>query len=91
MPWPFMPSQCPSCRYFAVFEPYAEDDSGYRLPGVCRHPAIGMELFVPKDRPALAHATCELRWPRVSESSAPPPRRRARHLPGAGLGTEPRA
>ena len=70
MPWPFMPSQCPSCRYFAGFEPYAEDDSGYRLPGVCRHPAIGMELFVPKDRPSLADATCELRWPRTSESLA---------------------
>jgi len=63
MPWPYMPSQCPTCRYFFALDPPAEDDSGYKLPGVCRHARIGMELFVPKGRSALADATCELHWP----------------------------
>ena len=90
MPWPFMPSQCPSCRYFAGFEPYAEDDSGYRLPGVCRHPAIGMELFVPKDRPSLADATCDLRWARASESAAAGSLGHARHVPVPRLTSERR-
>jgi len=62
MPWPYMPSQCPTCRYFLPFEPSAEDDAGYQLPGVCRHASIGMELFVPRDRPELAYKKCGLRW-----------------------------
>jgi hypothetical protein len=68
MPWPFMSSQCPDCHYFAPFEPPAEDDAGYQLPGVCRHPSIGMELFVPRDRPELTQTTCRLRWPKSPET-----------------------
>jgi len=58
-----MSSQCPTCRYFTPFEPQAEDDAGYKLPGLCRHPQIAMELFLPRDRPELSSATCDLRWP----------------------------
>lgn len=63
VPWPYMPSQCPTCHYFLAFQPPAEDDAGYQLPGACQHPSIGMELFVPRDRPELAQETCRLRWP----------------------------
>lgn len=69
MPWPYMPSQCSTCRYFQAFEPAAEDDGGYQLPGFCGHPQIGMELFVPRDRPEIAKVTCRLRWPRETASS----------------------
>ncbi len=72
MPWPYMPSQCPTCRYFLAFTPPAEDDAGYKLPGACQHPSIGMELFVPRDRPELANATCKLRWPVPPPSSLDP-------------------
>jgi hypothetical protein len=77
MPWPFMSSQCPSCHYFAAFEPHAYDDAGYCLPGVCRHPSIGMELFVASRRPELGNAGYSLRWPLSSEpasTKAGPPR-----------------
>ncbi|HTZ63337.1 MAG TPA: hypothetical protein VMB51_04480 [Solirubrobacteraceae bacterium] len=66
MPWPYMSSQCPTCWYFLPFEPEAEDDAGYTLPGACQHPLIGMELFVSKDRPEFMTAQCDLRWPAPS-------------------------
>jgi hypothetical protein len=63
MPWPYMPTQCPTCRYFLAFDPPVEDDSGYELPGACQHASIGMELFVSQGRPEFARMTCDLRWP----------------------------
>ena len=47
--WPFIPHECPDCRYIHPFAPHI-DDSGYELRGFCRHPMIAMELFVPRER-----------------------------------------
>jgi hypothetical protein len=49
MSWPFTAHQCPVCKYFQAIDPPAHDDVGYELPGLCAHPRIGMELFVPRD------------------------------------------
>ena len=46
--WPYMPHQCPECHYFQPASPPFVDDSGYEIPGFCRHPRIGMELFRPQ-------------------------------------------
>ncbi|HUA49726.1 MAG TPA: hypothetical protein VMA77_31125 [Solirubrobacteraceae bacterium] len=43
--WPYLPGQCPHCLYFQALSPPLTDDSGYRIPGFCSHPRIGMELF----------------------------------------------
>jgi hypothetical protein len=44
--WPYLPEQCPHCRYFEPARAGLIDDSGYEIPGGCRHPLIAMELFV---------------------------------------------
>jgi hypothetical protein len=62
MPWPYLSSQCPSCRYFAELDTPTQDDAGYQVPGACTHPRIGMELFVPR-RAELAELRCDLRRP----------------------------
>jgi hypothetical protein len=45
--WPFLPGECPRCRYHEPFdEPVREDNTfGYEIVGLCLHPRIGMELF----------------------------------------------
>jgi hypothetical protein len=58
MSWPFTPHQCPGCAYFEALYPPAQDDAGYELPGLCAHPLVGMELFVPLD--AARFGDCEL-------------------------------
>jgi hypothetical protein len=45
MSWPYLPDQCPRCRYFVVMDPPGHDDGGYELPGACAHPLIGADLF----------------------------------------------
>ncbi len=52
--WPYLPEQCPHCRYFQAGSPAFVDDSGYEIPGFCRHPRIAMELFAVKQLD-LAH------------------------------------
>jgi hypothetical protein len=77
--WPYMASQCPTCRYFRPFELDARDDAGYQLPGACLHPSIGMELFVSVTRPELLDANCPLRWARPGlDANAPRRREEAR-------------
>lgn len=69
MPWPYMESQCPSCRYFEPFEPELRDpDDGYVLPGACAHPHIAMMLFRTRRR-EIAQMSCRLRWPRAESES----------------------
>jgi hypothetical protein len=60
MSWPYLPHQCPRCRYFAALDPPAHDDRGYELPGVCAHPLIGMELFVARGDLARRLGDCDL-------------------------------
>jgi hypothetical protein len=60
MSWPYLPHQCPRCRYFAPFGPRAHDDRGYELPGACAHPLIGMELFVARGDLARRLGDCDL-------------------------------
>jgi len=50
MSWPFSPRECPYCRYFERLDPPALDDVGYEIVGLCRHPRIGMDLFMFKKR-----------------------------------------
>lgn len=60
MPWPYLPRQCPRCRYFVPIDPSRRDDSGYELRGACAHPRIGMELFVTREGLARRFGDCEL-------------------------------
>jgi hypothetical protein len=46
--WPYLPTQCPYCFYFQPEQAPFTDDSGYEILGFCRHPRIGMELFLPQ-------------------------------------------
>jgi hypothetical protein len=60
MSWPYLPHQCPRCRYFVAIDPPPCDDTGYELPGGCAHPLIGMELFVTREGLARRFGDCEL-------------------------------
>jgi hypothetical protein len=60
MSWPYLRHQCPRCRYFVAIDPPRHDDSGYELPGVCAHPRIGMELFIPREALARRLGDCDL-------------------------------
>ncbi len=57
--WPYMPAQCPHCRYFQAGSPFV-DDSGYEILGFCRHPRIAMELFAPQRLHASEQDRCPL-------------------------------
>jgi hypothetical protein len=70
MSWPYSPDQCPRCRYFEELVPPAHDDAGYELPGVCRHPRIGMELFVPMERAPRQFGSCPLFHPAPRDGRA---------------------
>lgn len=63
MSWPYLPHQCPGCRYFVAIDSPHRDDSGYELPGACAHPLIGMELFVTREGLAGRFGDCELFLP----------------------------
>jgi hypothetical protein len=56
--WPYLPGQCPHCSYLQPIEPAFVDDSGYEILGLCRHPRIGMELFLPQARSASENERC---------------------------------
>lgn len=58
--WPFLPAQCPQCRYFYAYESERTDDKGYALPGFCRHPRIAMELFIAAARSDFSEGSCPL-------------------------------
>jgi len=58
--WPYLPHQCPGCWYFAKLDDRRADDSGLEIPGICAHPLIGMELFVPREGLARRLGRCEL-------------------------------
>jgi hypothetical protein len=60
MSWPYLPHQCPRCRYFVAFDPLRRDDNGFELPGACAHPMIGMELFVTREGLARRFGDCDL-------------------------------
>jgi len=60
MSWPYLPHQCPDCRYFVAIDPPRCDDSGYELPGLCAHPRVGMELFVTRTGLADRIGDCDL-------------------------------
>jgi hypothetical protein len=60
MSWPYLPHQCPRCRYFIAFDPPRRDDNGFELPGACAHPRIGMELFVTREGLARRFGDCDL-------------------------------
>ncbi len=47
MSWPFIPHECPSCRYCdPLEEPFVEDtEFRYEIVAVCLHPRIATELF----------------------------------------------
>lgn len=79
--WPYLAGQCPRCVYFQVATPPVIDDSGYEIPGVCRHPRIAMELFRPRRRALSASERCGL----FVSGSAEPRRQRAgdRESPGS--------
>ncbi len=49
MSWPYLPHECPRCRYFKELADGYSDDSGYEIPGICAHPRIAMELFVTRE------------------------------------------
>ncbi len=57
--WPYLPAQCPKCRYFQAEPPFV-DDSGYEILGFCRHPRVAMELFRPQRLHASACERCPL-------------------------------
>ena len=71
MPWPYMPDECPGCRYLKRLDPPFEDDVGYTVPGLCAHPSIGMELFIPKQRADLARGPCPLRVAARARTAGP--------------------
>jgi hypothetical protein len=71
MPWPYMPDQCPTCYYLERLDPPFEDEAGYTVPGLCGHPSIGMELFIPKQRADLARGPCPLRIPAPTHATRP--------------------
>lgn len=50
--WPYSPAQCPNCLYFRRFAPPLLDEDGSETVGLCRHPRIGMELFILRHRQA---------------------------------------
>jgi len=56
--WPYVPAQCPRCRYIHELAPPFVDDSGYEILGFCLHPRIGMELFRAKERTAGESGGC---------------------------------
>lgn len=58
--WPYLPGQCPRCRYLQGFRPTFVDDSGYEILGFCRHPRISMELFRYQKHPASDAERCPL-------------------------------
>lgn len=58
MSWPFIPAECPRCRYLEPIDSPAFDDAGYEIVGFCLHPRIGMNLFLFKNRPLSGAATC---------------------------------
>jgi hypothetical protein len=60
MSWPYLPHQCPRCRYFVALDPPRSDESGYELRGGCAHPLIGMELFVTREGLARRFGDCRL-------------------------------
>ena len=62
--WPYLPAECPACRYFQPFEPPVEEEDGYQVLGFCRHPRIGMELFELKSRDQAAQPRCPCFFPK---------------------------
>lgn len=58
MSWPYVPEECPRCRYLEPVDPPAYDDAGYEIVGFCLHPRIGMDLFLFKKRPQTGLASC---------------------------------
>ena len=58
MSWPYIPEQCPQCRYLDAIQPPAFDDAGFEVVGFCLHPRIGMELFLFANRAQTGLATC---------------------------------
>lgn len=67
--WPFLPGECPRCRYYHPFdEPIHEGNAfHYEIVGLCLHPRIGMELF----RRQLATEDNDSHCPCFSEKRAP--------------------
>jgi hypothetical protein len=62
--WPYLLGQCPQCFYFQAEQPPVTDDSGYEVVGFCRHPRIGMELFLPQRLDLSQAERCPLFIPR---------------------------
>ena len=58
--WPYLPEQCPHCRYFHGSAPAYVDDSGYEILGFCRHPLIAMELFALQKLAPMGSERCRL-------------------------------
>ncbi|HJS94479.1 MAG TPA: hypothetical protein VJ741_09460 [Solirubrobacteraceae bacterium] len=67
--WPYLAGQCPKCFYFQPEPVRFTDDSGYEIIGFCRHPRIGMELFLPQ----RLELTSTERCPQFVPRAAPPP------------------
>ena len=58
MSWPYSPSECPRCRHLQPIDPPAIEDTGYEILGFCRHPRIGMDLFLFKERDPATMDPC---------------------------------
>ncbi len=70
MSWPYLPHQCPGCRYFVELEDGYSDDSGYEIPGICAHPRIATELFVTREGLADRLRNCHLFFPAANPRTA---------------------
>jgi hypothetical protein len=70
--WPYIPAQCPHCRYMHRFTPFV-DDSGYEIVGSCRHPRIGMELFQRQTSQPSESERCPLYIPQPLPSTREAP------------------
>lgn len=73
--WPYLPGQCPRCHYVHEITPPFLDDSGYEIVGFCRHPRIGMQLFIPKQRKPSENERCPCFHPAPASTSGQPPTR----------------
>ncbi len=74
MSWPYLPHQCPRCRYFVELEEGYSDERGYETPGICSHPRIAMELFITREGLSERMGNCNLFFP--------PTNPRTEHRPG---------
>lgn len=66
--WPYIPGECPECRYFQAASPPFIDDSGYEILGFCRHPQIAMELFQPQRLELSRGDRCPLFVRRIAQN-----------------------